>query len=119
MGTIIVGAGGHGKVVLDILRAQGRYTPVGFIDADPNLVGTQVGGLPVLGAINMLPKLRQQKIKYAIVAIGNGKSRISYGNALRENGYELIAAIHPSSVISPSAKIGVNTVVAAGAIVST
>ncbi len=55
--TLIVGAGGHGKVVLDILRAGGHYRPVGFVDADPRLVGTTVGGLPVLGGLHQLARL--------------------------------------------------------------
>src|SRR5688572_12088367 len=67
MDTLIIGAGGHGKVVLDILRAAGLHKPVGFIDADPSLAGTSVGGVPVLGAANLLPKLRQQnRIRSAI-----------------------------------------------------
>ena len=34
MDILIVGAGGHGKVVLDILRAAGVHRPVGFLDAE-------------------------------------------------------------------------------------
>src|SRR5262249_9193735 len=70
--VVIIGAGGHGKVVLDILRSAGEYEPVGFIDADTRLAGTTVGGLRVLGPTNVLPKLRQQRnLTHAIVAIGD------------------------------------------------
>jgi len=119
MDTLIVGAGGHGRVVLDTLRIAGQYTPVGFIDADPTLAGTRIAGLPVLGPINTLPKLRQQKIKYAIVAIGDNHSRGSYGKVLREHGFELISAVHPRAVVSPTAAIGANCLIAAGAVVGT
>ena len=77
METLIIGAGGHGRVVLDILRAAGQYTPVGFIDSDPTLAGTQVMDLDVLGDINLLPKLRKQNISRAIVAIGDNRNRLT------------------------------------------
>ncbi|HEV7299668.1 MAG TPA: acetyltransferase [Tepidisphaeraceae bacterium] len=117
MDTLIIGAGGHGKVVLDILRAAGLHRPVGFIDADPSLAGTTIGGLPVLGAPNLLPKLRQQKIRGAIVAIGDNAVRASYAARLLEHGFELINAIHPAAVVSSSATVGRNVVIAAGAVV--
>ena len=120
MDTVIIGAGGHGKVVLDILRAGGRYEPVGFLDADPALAGTMVGGLPVLGAANLLPKLRQQqKVRAAIVAIGDNRTRARYAQLLREQGFELITAVHPSAVVSPTARLGADVVVAAGAVICT
>lgn len=118
--VLIIGAGGHGKVVLDILRAAGQYKPAGFIDADPALAGTTVSGLTVLGQINLLPKLRQQqKLRHAIVAIGDNRSRQSYIRNLREHGIELISAIHPTAHLSPTAKVGAGVVVAPSAIVGT
>ena len=120
MDVLIVGAGGHGKVVLDILRAAGEHTPVGFIDADAALAGTTVGSLPVLGHLNVLPKLvRQHKITGAIIAIGDNRARLSYARILRDQGMELINAIHPMASISPTASLGVNVIVAAGAIICT
>jgi UDP-perosamine 4-acetyltransferase len=120
MQIVIIGAGGHGKVVLDILRVGGRYEPVGFLDADPVLAGTTVGGLPVLGAANLLPRLRQQqKVRAGIVAIGDNRTRALYAQLLREQGFDLITAVHPSAVVSPNARLGANVVVAAGAVICT
>lgn len=117
MQTIIIGAGGHGRVALDILQAGETYQPVGFLDADPSLAGKRVGGLAVLGSVNLLPKLRQQRIGFGIVAIGDNRVRRQYAELLRENGITLINAIHPDSCISASATLGYNVLVAAGAIV--
>lgn len=119
MEAIIVGAGGHGKVVLEILRAAGGVQVIGFIDANPSLVDTQVLDVPVLGHLNILPRLRQRKVHHAIVAIGDNAARQSYCQLLHQHGFELINAIHPSAVVSPSARIGKNVVVAAGAVVGT
>lgn len=119
MDTLIVGAGGHGRVVVEILRAHGTHTPIGFIDADPALAGTDVAGLPVFGHVNALSKLRNRRIRTAIIAIGDNAARLTYADALRDNGFELINAIHPSAVVSPSATLGRNIVIAAGAVVGT
>jgi UDP-perosamine 4-acetyltransferase len=118
MDVLLLGAGGHGKVVLDILRAAGEYNPVGFVDADPALAGTSVGGVPVLGAVNLLGKLKQKhKLKAAIVSIGDNRARRTYATLLLKHGFELINAIHPSAVVSPSARLGRNVAIAAGAVI--
>ena len=119
MDVIIVGAGGHGKVVLDILRAAGKMKPIGFVDADVTLAGTIVGGLSVIGPPNTLPKLRLQKVRGAIIAIGDNRTRLQYAGLLREQGFELINAIHPTASISPTARLGTNVVVAAQSAICT
>jgi UDP-perosamine 4-acetyltransferase len=119
MDVVLIGAGGHGRVVLDILRAQGVHRVVGFLDADPQLTGESVGGVPVLGQINLLPKLKAQKVKGVIVSIGDNRPRLSYAEKAREKGFELINAIHPSSSVSKTAKLGQNITVCAGAVIST
>jgi sugar O-acyltransferase (sialic acid O-acetyltransferase NeuD family) len=108
---VIVGAGGHGKVVLDVLLAERRYRPVGFVDADPALTDAYVGGLPVLGSINSLTRLRQQHVRHAVVAIGDNRTRLRYASLLREQGFELASAVHPTASVSPSVTVGDNVVV--------
>lgn len=116
MDVLILGAGGHGKVVLDILRAAGEHRVVGFVDADRSLTGTSVCGVPVLGPPNLLPRLRG-KATGAIIAIGDNQTRRSYAAMVREHGLELVSAIHPAAVVSPTAQVGANVVVCAGAVV--
>jgi UDP-perosamine 4-acetyltransferase len=119
MDVVIVGAGGHGKVVLDILRTQGTYTPIGFLDADPSLMGRKIHGLPVLGQVNLLPRLKAQKVRAACIAIGDNRTRAQYARMLADHGFDLVNAIHPSAVVSPTAVLGTNVVIAAGAVVGT
>jgi UDP-perosamine 4-acetyltransferase len=119
MDVVLIGAGGHGRVVLDILRTAGIHRPVGFLDADPALTGTKVDGLPVLGQINLLPKLKAQKVKGVIISIGDNSPRQRYFRKVAEQGFELINAIHPKSIVSETARFGRNIVVAASAAIST
>jgi sugar O-acyltransferase (sialic acid O-acetyltransferase NeuD family) len=115
---LIVGAGGHGAVVLDIIRAATVYRPVGFIDADSTQTGKLIDGVPVLGAPNLLPKLKQQ-VRHAIVAIGDNRARRGYAARLGAAGFDLVNVIHPRAHISATATLGRNIVMAAGAIIST
>jgi sugar O-acyltransferase (sialic acid O-acetyltransferase NeuD family) len=115
MDVVLIGAGGHGRVVLDILRAAEVYRPVGFLDADPQLTGQKVDGLPVLGQLN----LKAQKVKGVIISIGDNHPRRQYFRKISDQGFDIVNAIHPSSHISASAQLGRNVVVAAGAVIST
>ncbi len=119
MKVIICGAGGQGKVVLDILRAANKHEVVGFVDSSPDKAGQTVCDLPVFGPVNVLPKLRRQKLGHAIVAIGDTRVRQKYAQLLKEQGFELINAVHPTAWVSPTAKLGENVVIAPNASVCT
>ncbi len=119
MDVVIIGAGGHGKVVLDILQTAGRYRVVGFLDADPQRAGTTVDDIEVLGPVNLLNKLRQMKVRGAIVAIGDNRVRRGYMSEIEANGLEAITAVHPAASVSERAVVGRNVCICAGVIVAT
>jgi len=73
--TIIIGAGGHGRVILDILRQLPGVEPHGFVDDREDLVGQWVNGLPVLGGRGILKQLREQGISGAVVGVGDNEIR--------------------------------------------
>ena len=114
---VIIGAGGHGRVILDILRAANDYNPIGFIDADTALHGHRIDGLKVLGDFSILESLKFQGVTGAIVAIGDNGIRREYAERINEMKFELINAIHPSANIAANAALGKNIVIASGALV--
>jgi len=114
---VIVGAGGHGRVVLDILLAARRYRPVGFLDSNPALHGRRMDGVPILGDLSAAGGLRAQNIRRAVVAIGDNGVRRQFAAELEEAGFELINAVHPSANLARTVTLGRNVVVAAGALV--
>ena len=113
---LVLGGGGHGKVVADVLRAAGHVL-VGFADRRPELVGTVVepgGGVVVATADELL----------AAIASGGplpgGADAVALGvgdNALRLRALDALGSAaappiaHPSAVLSPSAALGVGTMV--------
>ncbi len=115
---LIVGCGGHGRVVLDILRQSGRHHPVAFVDSNPATHGRRIDGLEVLGGPDDLPELQTRlAASRAIVAIGDNGVRRAFADQLQRWGFELINAIHPSANLASNASLGRNTVVAAGVLV--
>lgn len=55
--VIGLGAGGHAKVVIEILRLMGNCECVGLLDPKRALWGTKVLNVPVLGDDSLLPEL--------------------------------------------------------------
>src|SRR5678815_934333 len=102
--VIIIGAGGHGKVVLDILLAEGEYRAAGFVDNNPSLLDSYVCGLPVLGPINALPRLRRQRIRYAIIAIGDNRQRLAQRPFVDAENFTLVTAVHPTADVLTTAR---------------
>ena len=117
MQTIILGSGGHGRVVLDILLQSKEHKPVGFLDSNRDLHGRRVDGLPILGDLNQLPELQKQGIRSAVIAIGDNGVRRAMADILERNDFELVNAIHPSAQLARSVSIGRGVVIAAGALV--
>lgn len=113
--VVIIGSGGHAKVIVDILRNSKNYSPVGF--TDPNPQGKTIMGLPVLGDDSFLPELLKKGLRHAFVAIGDNRRRVELSDSVRSIGFELINAISPYAYISPTATLGVGIAIMPGAII--
>ena len=116
--VLILGAGGHGRVVLDILLQARSCQVLGFLDNNKDIHGRRIDGLPVFGGVDDLARVaREQKAVGAIVAIGDNGIRRGIARQVDALDIELIRAIHPSATIARNASIGRNVVIAAGAVV--
>jgi sugar O-acyltransferase (sialic acid O-acetyltransferase NeuD family) len=117
MDIVILGAGGHGRVVLDIIHQAGMLRPIGFLDNNPSLKGRRIDGLPVLGSIDALDDLKSRGLRAAVIAIGDNGVRRALGDLLEARGFECLSVIHPSVQLARNASIGKGVVIAAGALV--
>lgn len=109
---VIVGAGGHGKVVADIAQENG-YTDIAFIDDNPAIVSC--GDYPMIGGCREAMLHRNSDF---IVAIGNSAIRRRVQSELVGKGLHIVSLIHPAAVIASKVKIGIGTVVMAGAVIN-
>jgi sugar O-acyltransferase (sialic acid O-acetyltransferase NeuD family) len=120
MRVVILGDGGHGQVVADILwhmRDTGdRVLPVAFLDENRVLHGQFFRETPVVGGIGQLGEVEHEAV---IVAIGSGSIRQRLFGSLQEPGEQFIAARHPTAVIAPDVSIGSGTMICANVVVNT
>lgn len=110
--VIIVGAGGHGKVVADTVLLSGDNI-VGFLDDNPN-IGESFAGFPMLGSVD---DFRNYSDCSFVIAIGDADVREKIVNQLQ--GVKWYTAIHPTAVISKlDVCIGEGTVIMANVAVN-
>lgn len=111
---LILGAGGHGKVVADILLLQG-LSVIGFLDDNPALWKTKVLGLPVLGKIETYHDYPSDGL---IFGIGNNQLRQKIIQQFGIEANRWITAVHPRAIVAASVHIGCGTVIAAGGVIN-
>ncbi len=108
MNLLIIGAGGHGKVVKEVAETLGIYDRIDFVDDNAP---------EAIGAISDLPNLRAS-YEAAFVGIGNNAMRQRILEQLQRCGYHIPVLIHPTAYVSPSADIESGTIVEPKAIVN-
>lgn len=136
---IIVGAGGLGRETLAAVRAvhhaevgerrargdhRGRglasLEPVGFVDDAPELAGTTVDGLPVLGPIEVLETmLRRRQAAEVIIATGRPggtSSRRVLSDRLRRFGATFATVVHPAASLAVGTQVGEGSILLAGVV---
>jgi sugar O-acyltransferase (sialic acid O-acetyltransferase NeuD family) len=114
--SIVVGAGGHGRAVAEIVRRSEDHELVGFVDDAAS--GTVLGS-SVLGPTTTALETYRDLAEGAIVAIGDNRRREELQLQFEQAGFRLITVVHPRAVVSPSARIGAGCALMAGAIVGT
>jgi sugar O-acyltransferase (sialic acid O-acetyltransferase NeuD family) len=110
-GIAILGAGGHGKVVLSTLVGAGQHVDA-FFDDDRNLIGKTILGIRVEGP---LEAATPDRIRSLIIGVGD--NRLRQAIASRFDWVTWLTARHPSSWIDPSVILEGGSVVFAGAVV--
>ena len=104
---IVYGGGGHGKAVIELLRAVGGHAIIGVID-DGREAGELVLDVAVLGGEGALAAVLEAGCLQAVNAVGGigaMSSRIAVFEKLHSAGFEFPTLAHPSAVVEPSAKL--------------
>ncbi|MDI9817746.1 MULTISPECIES: acetyltransferase [unclassified Legionella] len=110
---VILGGGGHCKVVLDAFELSGKHYKVKLYDNNPLLTGKAVAGYVVKAAPHSLDAINTN----VHVAIGNNLVREKIYRSLSKSA-SLLTIIHPTAVIAKTAEIASGTFIAANAILA-
>ncbi len=114
---VIVGAGDHGRVVLDLFRALGEE-PVGFVEAHPRPDDGDrvVDGLAVIGDLESRLDWQDDAPRF-VVALGDNRARLEAFERCLGLGLRPAMAIHPSALLLGGAAVEPGSSICAGAIV--
>jgi len=115
-GLLIVGASGHGKVVVEAASAMGRWNDIAFADDRFVELGTWHGH-PVVSSSSPDSSLLE-RFSDVIVAIGKATTRLRLLSAFEAAGFIPATVIHPAATVSASATIGPGSVLLGGAVVN-
>lgn len=111
MWIVIFGASALGSMVLDMLHCRADVRVAGFLDSDNTKHGKEIQGLRVLGGFEAAPRLLEQNICRAVVAVGTNADRVRIARRLEAMGFCLESVIHPLARIAPTATIGRHVVI--------
>jgi len=118
---VLIGGGGHCRVVIDAVRKAGLYEITGIVDSNlPR--GEKVLGIEVLGSDGLLQELYNSGTKLAFITVGSTKDcaiRLRLHNMLKKIGFSLPVIVHPNSVIGEGVSADEGTFVAAGVVINT
>lgn len=109
---LIIGAGGHGKVVADIALNLKKYDVIEFLDDAIK----ECMSFKVIDCVNNMNNYIEDYD--IIVAIGNTSARKQILDELIKNNAKIPSLIHPTATIGENVEIGFGTVVMAGAIIN-
>jgi sugar O-acyltransferase (sialic acid O-acetyltransferase NeuD family) len=122
MNVVIVGAGGHGQVVADILAAAAReggcLRAIGYVDDNDAPQHSHLLGpdRPILGTIAQLSRIAHDAI---VVAIGDNEKRATIMCRLARAGERFVTASHPSAIVGDQVELGDGSILGVRSVVIT
>jgi len=114
---LIMGAGGHGRVVADTAEVSGCWRQIAFLDDRYPGLGSS-GRWPVIGTLGRIAALVGNWTD-CVVALGNNPLRHERQAHARSLGLTVTTVIHPSAQIASDVVLGEGTVVFANAVINT
>lgn len=116
--VLIVGGGGHAKVLIEALRL--RSVPIlGILDADSAKIGREIFGIRVLGNDDIVSGYAPEALELvnAIGSIHLPKGRKKVFETFKRKGFTFTTVVHPSAVLASDVVLGEGAQIMAGAVI--
>ena len=108
---LILGAGGYGKTIADLASQLGEYYQISFLDDGSK-------GANILGTCEDVFRYLDDTTE-VYPAFGSGELRMKWLRRLEKEGCRIPSLVHPRAYVSPTARIGIGTMVLPMAVVNT
>lgn len=116
MNIVIIGDGGHSKVIRELILSLGNHRVIGCLDDKYQEISEQDNFiLGPVSAVHFLKK-KDPTTKF-IFGIGNNHTRKKLKEVLNLPDKDYISLLHPTACVSSSARIGSGTVIMAHAVI--
>jgi len=116
---VLIGGGGHCKVVISILKKLDNFEISGIVDNYKS--ESFISGIKIIGTDDDLKDIYKSGIHDALITVGSIKDntkRYRLFNMAREIGYKFPVIISPEAIVDESVKIDEGTVVMPGSIIN-
>lgn len=110
---MIIGAGGHSKVALDIAILMNKWDEISFLD---DFKSGDVLGYNIVGKISDINQYKESHDFF--VAIGNNEARENIYNEISDKGLSIATIVHPKAVVSKFSEIGQGSIIMPGSIIN-
>jgi sugar O-acyltransferase (sialic acid O-acetyltransferase NeuD family) len=117
---LLIGGGGHCKVVLDMLLSSGEYEIAGIIDIRERF-GDRIFGVPVNGSDPDLPRFFKKGVKHCFISVGSvgdTRLRVKLYDLARKSGFTLPNLVSPHALVSSRALLGEGNFIGPGVTVN-
>ena len=115
---VILGGGGHAKVVIENLESEGYYSICGYTVTNGEAGRQPLLGYPFLGGDDILPRLLDSGVRWAFVAIGDNAARMRCLERVRVLGFSIANAVSSRACVSKRATLGAGVAIMPGAVVN-
>jgi UDP-perosamine 4-acetyltransferase len=118
---VILGGGGHARVLVDALTSGGLGLSCVILDADSSKWGSRLYDVPILGGDELLPGLAQRGVVHFVVGLGStgdNRNRRRLFELGLAHGLKPVTVMHPTAVCSRWATVGVGCQLLPGSIVN-
>lgn len=117
---IIIGAGGHARVVIAALIASQREI-IGILDPAPMLIDRSILGIDVIGDDNIIDKYDPEMVELVngVGSVSSPTRRRDIYLKFKEKGYSFTRVIHPTAIIASDVHTGEGSQVMVAAVIQT
>ncbi len=118
--VIILGAGGHSKVLIDVLKLF-NTTIAGITDPNISLHGKSIMEVPVIGNDHLVLQYHPESILLVngIGLTGQTSKRKQIFETFKKQNYCFLDVVHPNSVLASDVKTAEGVQIMAGAVIQT